>query len=311
MAADKYLLHGFSKAFFDYVKDNLNAECSCLIYDQLMKIGEREEISLASVRTTIIEGKETPFQSDYYLEIDQETLISLLSLDELRVAEIDLLTAVSKWVDCEVQREGLPMNHENRRKVFEPIKGYIVFSALTLDQIANCKEVAELLTKEERGALALHLLDKSNSLMVEQKTKRKAGTGVCTVLASDPLVVGTNSFKREITLSVNQKVSIRTIYTTYPQRAANLSVLIRDPAGALPNLKIKRSVKNGKLCLSFAPPLAIEVVNSSYTFQITGHDVLCNEDQLSRQRQLKYDESVTFDLSDYHCVIGLEFRLIE
>ena len=50
MAADKYLLYGFSKAFFDYIQSKLNRtepESDCLIYDQLIKLikfEEREEV---------------------------------------------------------------------------------------------------------------------------------------------------------------------------------------------------------------------------------------------------------------------------
>ena len=128
---------------------------------------------------------------------------------------------------------------------------------------------------------------KENRLKIELKTSRKAGASVYSVLASDPLVIGTNSVSRKIALSANKKVSIRIISTTYPERAVNLNFAIVNSAGVALGLKINRSVKNGKRCLSFVPPLAIEVVNSSYTLQITDHDVLSNEGQLSKQRQLK------------------------
>ena len=137
LAADKYLLHHFSEPFFEYIKGRLNAESSCLIYDQLIKIGEREEIPLPQVRTAVIEGGIKAFQSEHFMQIDQETLISLLSADELAVDEIDLLVAVSKWVDCEMQRQSLPANGENRRKMFERIKGYILFS--TFLARTNCQ----------------------------------------------------------------------------------------------------------------------------------------------------------------------------
>ena len=314
MAADKYLLHGFNGVFFGYIKDNLTSESSCLIYDQMMKIGEREELPLADVRTRIIEGGEATFQNDLFPLIDQETLISLLSLDELRIAEIDLLAAVFKWVDCEVERQGLFVTRENRQKVFEPIKGYIVFTALMLDQIAKCEEVAELLTKEERGALALHLLDKSNPSIIDLKTQRKAGASVYSVLVSEPLVASGKTLSKETVLGVNRKVSIRMISTTYPERATNLNFTILNPKGQIElsssfyyYKNIVKSVKDGRWCLSFDP--FVVQPNDTYTLQITGNDVFSNDDQLSRQRQLKYEDSVTFSLSDYHCIMGLEFQL--
>ena len=148
VAADRYKLHGFSKALTDYIKAKLNAENSCLIYDQLIKIGEREEILLADVRTIIIENSQKAFASEHFTQIDQETLISLLSPNKLNIAEIDLLKAVSRWVDCKVQRQGLPMNDMNRQLAFEPIKRYISFTAFTPDQITACEAIKHLFPRK-------------------------------------------------------------------------------------------------------------------------------------------------------------------
>ena len=160
-------MNHFSKSFFDYVKSKLNAASSCLIYDQLVKIGDREEIPLAEVRTVAIEQTQETFESEHFKHIDQETLINLLSLDQLSIDEFDLLEPISKWVDCEVQRQGLPINDENRRKVFKPIKGHILFNALKLEKAAKCKEIAELLTVEEIGSLILHLLVCVSSIQIQ------------------------------------------------------------------------------------------------------------------------------------------------
>ena len=304
-------------AFFDYVKDNLNAESCWLIYDQLMKIGEREELPLASVRARIIENSQEAIQSDHFKQIDQETLISLLSLDELRIAEIDLLAAVSKWVDCELQRQGLPVNRENRRKAFEPIKGYVLFTALTRAQIANCKEIVELLTFVERGSLALYLLGKSNSLMVEQKTKRKAGTGVCSVFVEDSqLFTGVTDFdySESTHLSATQRVSIRTIYTTYSEVAQNVYFKLLDSEGLVDlGVKTKQFVKDGKWCFSFESPFVMEPF-VWYTLKVYADGRMTAEDSLIRQGKLCYKKSVIFDFVDtmgslYHCVRGLDFCL--
>ena len=171
-AADKYLLHDFHRTFFDYVKSKLDVKSSCLIYDLLVKIGEREESPLACVKAQIIENSKKVFESEHFTQIHQETLISLLSLDQLDIDETDLLAAVSKWVNDEMQRQGLSMNDENRRRVFEPIKGYVLFAALTPEQIAS-EVVAQLLTDEERESL--HQLDRKKAPMIELKTSRRAG----------------------------------------------------------------------------------------------------------------------------------------
>ena len=312
LAADKYLLHHFSKAFYDYIQGKLNAESGCLIYDQLIKIGQREEISLASVRTWIIEESEVTFQSNQFTQIDQETLISLLSLNQLRIDEVDLLAAVSKWVDCELQRRSLPVNRENRRRVFEPIKGYILFTALTPETFASCKEIAELLTFEERGSLALYLLAKDNPSMVELKTPRKAGSSTCSVFVVDTRYVGQFVYSEAPRLTVNRGVSIRTVFTTYSLRAQHLSLKILDSKGVDLGLKIESVVQDGRLCFSFNPPFVMKP-NSEYTFEVIGDGKSTTEDHLSYQRQLSYKGSVVFVLNtspyENHCIRGLEFYL--
>ena len=312
LAADKYLLHHFNEAFSDYVKVNLNAENSCLIYDQLIKIGEREEISLASVRTVIIENSPEAFGSEHFTQIDRETLISLLSLDELSIAEIDLLTAVSKWVDCEVQRQDLLLNAENRRRVFEPIKGYVLFTDLTLEKIANRQEVAQLLTDEESGTLVLHLLNKNRPWKVELKTPRRSGSNFCSVFIDDARLTYLGFCSDLTRVTVNRRVSIRTIYTTYSERLQNVLFEILDSDGLDLGLKIERFFQDGRMCFSLSPPLVLEP-NTSYTLKIDDPDGLSSREFVSQQKQLNFEWSVIFDLKrrdKYHCFRGFEFRFL-
>ena len=314
MAADKYLVHSFAKAFFDYVKNKLDAKSSCLIYDQLVKIGEREEIRLADVRTAMIKNSRETIESEHFKEIDQETLISLLSLDRLNIDEADLLAAVSKWVDCEAQRQGLPVNRENRRKVFQPIKSYILFTAFKPEKVAKCKLIADLLSPEEAGSLVLHLHNKDWPLMIELKTSRSAGAGTHSVFVKD--LFSTSGYpgggSRKVELTVDRRVSIRAIHLTYSQNATNLSFQAYDSSNYRNlrnlNLTAKRSVKDGKLCLSLSPPLDAQA-NCRYQLTVTCNRILTSEDQLTDEQTLRYG-SITFDLiplTDYSFVRGLEF----
>ena len=312
LAADKYLLHHFSKALTDYVKAKLSAESSCLIYDQLIKIGEREEISLASVRTVIIKNSLKTFESEHFTQIDQETLISLLSLDKLSISEIDLLAAVSKWVDCEVQRQDLPANEENRRKVFEPIKGYVLFTALTLEEIANCEEVTQLLRDEEIGSLVLHLLNKKWPLKIELKTSRVAGSSFCSVFVDDARPAYINLCSDLVKLTVNRRVSIRTFYTNYSKRFHHVFFKILGSNDVDLGLKTERFFQDGRLCFSFNPPLVVEP-NTSYTLKIDEPAGLASTEFVSQQEQLNFEGSVIFGLKrrdQFHCVRGFEFRLL-
>ena len=296
VAADKYLMHEFKEAFFEYIKRKLNAENSCLIYEQLMKIGDPEEISLAHVRMMIIESRKQAFESECFTRIDQETLISLLSLDKLSIDEFDLFTAVSKWVDCEVQRQGLPVNDENRRRAFEPIKGYIVFSALTLNQIAKRKEVAELLTDEERGSLLLHQLNKEYPLKIELKTTRRAAAGAYRAFITNESGSVEYSYSRTVYFSINRSIQIGTFDTVYSGSAANLSLTILDSDGVDLGLKTESSLKDGKWAFSFEPPFITEP-NRLYSLVITGDEQLTKEHLLIKTPKLgRPEDSLVLNL---------------
>ena len=110
-SADKYLLRQFEGTFFEYIKNILDAENNCLIYNQLVKIKHEEEVSMACVNN--MKCKEIITQ------IEQEKLNHLVSLDESSIAKFNLVVSVLlKWINRELQRRGMPVNRENRRKNF-------------------------------------------------------------------------------------------------------------------------------------------------------------------------------------------------
>ena len=313
MAADKYLIHHFGEALFEYVNRRLNPESSCLIYDQLMKIGDREEISLAYVRTMIVENSKAALESEHFTQIDQETLIGLLSLDKLAVHEDDLVAAVSKWVDYEVQRQGLPANFENRRKVFDPIKPYILFTSLTPEQISDCEEITNLLTLEERKLLILHVVNKENPWTIQLKSSRKVGANACSVFISDFVNLAGPPYSRGVGLSVSRRARILTIYLTYSEKAPGVSLRILDSNGVELGLETRRLAKDGKVCFSFYPYFVVQP-NCSYKLEVIGDGKTSAtiKDQLSQQKTLdskglkfNFDYSI-FEYS-YHCVRGLEY----
>lgn len=308
MAADKYLLHGFSKAIFDFVKANLDK--SCQIYGQLAKIGEREQTSLDIVKFRIT--KETPvaFQGKCFMEIDQESLIGLLSLDELNIPEIDLLAAVLKWIDYQVLKQGLPLNRENRRKVFEPIKAYIVFTALRPETILGSKLIDKLLTEEEKMTAFSHQLNNDDPPITELKTPRMPACHVPCTVSSALRFELRRPFSSSVNLTVNRKVSIQTIHTNYSVDAANVNLKIFDSKGVDLSLEIKSSVQDDRVRFSFDPVFHVRP-NSSYILQVTG-ECQTKDDHLNEELKLKSKGFLVFDLrpcppSNPQFVCGLDF----
>ena len=319
MAADKYLLHDFNAAFLGHIKNILNAKNSCLVYEQLIKIGNPEEIPFTHVKAMLMENSIQTFTSEHFTQIDQETLISLLSLKELSISEFDQLAAVCKWVDCEVRRQGLPVNVENRRRVFEPIKPYIRFSDLNGERFAGCKEMVELIPPKELTPLLLHLLNKANPLTIEQKTLRRAGTSTYSVFVrkTDPFDYSYYDYDEpenfnevDMRLTADQSVSIRTIHTTFSQRFKDLKLTIYGLDRAPVKLEMKRFVKDGKLSFLLEPPFEL-MPKCSYRLVASSQDEI---DEVTEENRLNYKDQVRFKVEresancfECHCIRGLEF----
>lgn len=169
------------------------------------------------------------------------------------------------------------------------------------EQIAKRKEIAELLPDEER------------ELKIELKTSRRTATFLSILNAN----ILTSNFNDKALLSVNRRVSVQAIYTTYLESTAGLSFKIQDSKGIDLDLKMKNLVKNGKRYFSFDPPFLVEP-NARYLLAFKGHG-LCSfklsdllGDQPNYQHELNRKGWVSFNLDcppgyHHHCVKGLNF----
>ena len=155
----------------DYVKRMMNESNSCLVYEQLIKI--QPDNKLVNQAKRLIQFKtKCGFKSDFFLQIDLNTLLDLLDMD-LCISEIELLKVCANWTHEEVLRLGLEPNSINKQNVFKPIKEYIKFSDLTLEALEGFSQIQDLLTIDELASLFLHLIDKRTPLSINCKTSRK------------------------------------------------------------------------------------------------------------------------------------------
>ena len=135
---------------------------------------EKSESALNVVRTLIEMNTETAFNTKYFTQISQDTLIDILQMKHLNIDEVDLLIACSKWVDAEVDHKLLEPTIENKQKVFAPLKCLINFTGLNLDKIRKDNlKLDNLLSYDEIGYLFLHLMDKTFPLSIDNQVKRK------------------------------------------------------------------------------------------------------------------------------------------
>lgn len=189
-AADKYLVNGFNEMFLQYLEQIVELENILTIFEELHKIENLDNIMPALGWIDTMIKKEIAFlvETENFMEINLKTLLILLSLNELDITENDLFNAVARWIDREVQRKNLPLTKENRRLVFELIKGYILFDGLTAYQIANNPMVAQLLTESEMGSAMLNRFNKDFPLVFELKTNRRLGSPAVEVTSEQEMM---------------------------------------------------------------------------------------------------------------------------
>lgn len=170
----------------------------------------------------IEENSEFIFRSENFLKIDQSTLVNLLNFTNLKIKEINLLKCCEKWTNHQVlQKSKSPLTTENKIKAFKTIKKYIRFSAISLEELKNFRQIKDLLTPSEMGGLFFYLIDNLNPLPFECKTKRKAFRTYkfnnFYVKLMKPLYILDDYKIINIKFSIGKKLKITSIKTSCPK----------------------------------------------------------------------------------------------
>lgn len=105
------------------------------------------------------------------MAIGQQTLISILNFDYLRISEFDLLQACLRWTDAEVKRRDLKVTAINRRTVFESIQSLIAFRVLSLQELGQV-EIESFLSTEQVASIFLNLSNQLKPSTVCYLSKR-------------------------------------------------------------------------------------------------------------------------------------------
>lgn len=175
MAATKYLLVDMIDDLNGYVKHSLNVSNACIVYDQMLAFkaklnGPIEESRLRCI-TIIKANAEEAIKADTFTAINQQTLISILNFDYLRISEFELLKACLRWTDAELKRRDLKVTAANRRTIFESIQGLIAFRVLSLEELGQV-EIESFLSTEHVASIFLNLSNPSKSSSVAYSAKR-------------------------------------------------------------------------------------------------------------------------------------------
>lgn len=287
-----------------------NANC-CLIYDQLIQI-PTETSFLDSIEMMIMKNTKIAFASDQFVKINRNTLIKILKLKYLEIDEIEIMKACLRWINEELKRENCDSTLNKQRALFQPIKGLIRFTDLTIDELMKFHEIECLLTDEEVGSLFMHLSNKSRPFKIQYEfAGRNSRTfklfSKCDMLASllpNPIVM---------LLNVSQKLLIHSIHTSLKPETYSLTFSAKENNKVM-DLVYSMSICQKKWRIDFGEPMRVLPGSATYEITLKFKTSGLEYSLLSNRSKLEFgnnQQSVIFDLifDSYHCIEQIEFNL--
>lgn len=146
-AAKKYAIPALEKACVDFLKHSLNSDNAFTLLGQARLFDEPQLAALCL--DTIDRNASEAFASEGFLDIDLETLCSVIRRASLGVREIKLFHAICRWAESECRRRQLAVSPENQRAVLGPALDLVRFPLMTLEDFANGPAQSAILTDRE------------------------------------------------------------------------------------------------------------------------------------------------------------------
>ncbi|XP_044743162.1 BTB/POZ domain-containing protein 2-like [Chrysoperla carnea] len=159
-AANKYHLSVLEDHCIDFLKSVLSGKNAFLLLRQaqLFDKPELEKLCLDMIDKHATDA----FTSDYFLEIDLNTLISVLERDTLEIFESKIFEGILSWSKTECVRQELSVTPENQQFVLGSALKLIRFSMMTLKEFINGPFQSKLLAEDEVDKLCKELALKTN-----------------------------------------------------------------------------------------------------------------------------------------------------
>uniref|UniRef100_T1IIE9 BTB domain-containing protein n=1 Tax=Strigamia maritima TaxID=126957 RepID=T1IIE9_STRMM len=171
-AAKKYIIPHLARACVTFLETSLTAKNACLLLSQSCLF---EEPELMQRCWEVIDAQaEMALKSEGFVDIDINTLESVLARETLNAKEMVLFEAALNWAAAECFRRDLEPTSENKRQVLGRALYMIRIPAMTLEEFANGAAQSGILTLQETTDIFLHFTA-TNKPMLQFPTKMRAG----------------------------------------------------------------------------------------------------------------------------------------
>ncbi|XP_055357180.1 BTB/POZ domain-containing protein 2-like isoform X2 [Paramacrobiotus metropolitanus] len=150
-AAKKYGIPILKNACDQYLRQNVAAD-NCLAWFVQAKLYDETDLENFCLEKIDLWAASV-LQSADFLEIDLDVLIIILRRDTLKVKEMDVYNAVTKWANHQCELKKLELTGANQRSVLKDALFLIRFPNMASEEVASGPAKSGLLTAEEISQL--------------------------------------------------------------------------------------------------------------------------------------------------------------
>ncbi|XP_074597119.1 BTB/POZ domain-containing protein 1-like [Brevipalpus obovatus] len=154
--AKKYAVPALENACVDFLKANLSSDNAFMLLTQARLFDEN--VLAQMCLDTIDKNTEEALEAEGFLDIDHDTLVSVLERDMLLICEVFLFKSILKWARAECARQNLTPTPENQRKALGKAIYMIRFPLMTMEEFALEVAQSGILTHKECVDLFLHFV---------------------------------------------------------------------------------------------------------------------------------------------------------
>ncbi|XP_046687488.1 BTB/POZ domain-containing protein 6-B isoform X2 [Homalodisca vitripennis] len=170
--AKKYIVPHLARACVNYLETSLTAKNACLLLSQSRLF---EEPDLMQRCWEVIDAQaEMALHSEGFVDIDLNTLESVLGRETLNCKEMHLFEAALSWAAAECGRRELEPTAQNKRQVLGSALYLVRIPTMSLDEFANGAAQLGILTQQETIDMFLHFTA-HNKPHLNYPTKARTG----------------------------------------------------------------------------------------------------------------------------------------
>ena len=153
-AAKKYIVPHLARKCVKFLETNLTARNACILLSESRLF---EEPELMQRCWEVIDAQaEEALESEGFVDIDYNTLETVLQRETLNAKEISLFNATKRWAVAQCYRNALESTADNQRHVLGRALYMIRLPAMELKDFANGPAQSDILTLNETTDIFLH-----------------------------------------------------------------------------------------------------------------------------------------------------------